>query len=72
MFRGAFGLRDFAFAAGPSRVPEKLLIPPPVPHPAHISVIIHNRDATEQIPLEETLTRQVSALQWHGEDLFFL
>ncbi|KAK8396821.1 hypothetical protein O3P69_005057 [Scylla paramamosain] len=42
-----------------SRVPEKLLIPPPIPHPAHISVIIHNREATEAIPLDATLTLQL-------------
>ncbi|KAB7503013.1 hypothetical protein Anas_11001, partial [Armadillidium nasatum] len=44
--------------AGASRVPEKLLIPPPIPHPAHIAVIIHNRDAIEQITLDDTLTLQ--------------
>lgn len=42
-----------------SRVPEKLLIPPPIPHPAHISVIIHNREASEAIPLDAPLTLQV-------------
>ncbi|KAK7072695.1 hypothetical protein SK128_010140, partial [Halocaridina rubra] len=42
-----------------SRVPEKLLIPPPIPHPAHISVIIHNREASETIPLDAPLTLQV-------------
>lgn len=42
-----------------SRVPEKLLIPPPIPHPAHISVIIHNREAAEPIPLDAPLTLQV-------------
>lgn len=48
------------FAVCGSRVPEKLLIPPPIPHPAHISVIIHNREATEPIPLDAPLTLQVS------------
>ncbi|XP_064104875.1 uncharacterized protein LOC135214466 isoform X2 [Macrobrachium nipponense] len=42
-----------------SHVPEKLLIPPPIPHPAHISVIIHNREASETIPLDTPLTLQV-------------
>ncbi|XP_071521204.1 uncharacterized protein [Panulirus ornatus] len=42
-----------------SRVPEKLLIPPPIPHPAHIAVIIHNREAAETIPLDAPLTLQV-------------
>ncbi|KAG7173436.1 hypothetical protein Hamer_G023461, partial [Homarus americanus] len=42
-----------------SRVPEKLLIPPPIPHPAHIAVIIHNREASEPIPLDAPLTLQV-------------
>ena len=43
-----------------SRVPEKLLIPPPIPHPAHIAVIIHNREAIEPIQLDAPLTIQVS------------
>ncbi|KAK4293817.1 hypothetical protein Pmani_033507 [Petrolisthes manimaculis] len=42
-----------------SRVPEKLLIPPPIPHPAHIAVIIYNREATEPIALDAHLTLQV-------------
>ncbi|XP_037776345.1 uncharacterized protein LOC119573262 isoform X2 [Penaeus monodon] len=41
------------------RVPEKLLIPPPIPHPAHIAVIIHNREASEPISLDAPLTLQV-------------
>ena len=41
------------------KVPEKLLIPPPVPHPATIAIIIHNRDAFEPIALEDSLTKQV-------------
>ncbi|XP_076032256.1 uncharacterized protein LOC143020023 isoform X3 [Oratosquilla oratoria] len=42
-----------------SRLPEKLLIPPPIPHPAHIAVIIHNREAANSIALDATLTLQV-------------
>ena len=42
-----------------SRVEEKLLIPPPIPHPAHIAVIIHNREAQDAIPLDAPLTQQV-------------
>jgi len=31
---------------------EKLVIPLPIPHPAHIAVIIHNRDADEPVPVQ--------------------
>lgn len=55
-------IRIFAcyFSARSSRVPEKLLIPPPIPHPAHIAVIIHNREAAEPIQLDAALTLQVN------------
>lgn len=31
---------------------DKLCIPLPVPHPAHIAIIIYNRDSESPIPLE--------------------
>jgi len=31
---------------------DKLCIPLPVPHPAHIALIIYNRDSESPIPLE--------------------
>jgi hypothetical protein len=31
---------------------DKMCIPLPVPHPAHIALIIHNRDSESPIPLE--------------------
>lgn len=31
---------------------DKLCIPLPVPHPAHIALIIYNRDSESLIPLE--------------------
>lgn len=34
---------------------DKLLIPLPVPHPAHIAVTIHNRDTDDVIPLDSEL-----------------
>lgn len=38
---------------------EKLLIPLPVPHPAHIAVTIHNRDTDDVIPLDSELCRDI-------------
>ncbi|XP_046394390.1 uncharacterized protein LOC124162073 isoform X1 [Ischnura elegans] len=38
---------------------EKLLIPLPVPHPAHITVSIHNRDGEEPIPLDSELCQSI-------------
>lgn len=34
---------------------DKLLIPLPVPHPAHIAITIHNRDTDDVIPLDSEL-----------------
>jgi len=31
---------------------DKMCIPLPVPHPAHIALIIYNRDSESPIPLE--------------------
>lgn len=39
--------------------PEKLLIPLPVPHPAHIAVTIYNRDADDPIPLESETCQSI-------------
>lgn len=38
---------------------EKLLIPLPVPHPAHIAVTIYNRDADEPISLESDICQSI-------------
>jgi hypothetical protein len=38
---------------------EKLLIPLPVPHPAHIAVTIHNRDSEDPIPLDSELCQNI-------------
>lgn len=38
---------------------DKLLIPLPVPHPAHIAVTIYNRDADEPIPLESDICQSI-------------
>lgn len=34
---------------------DKLLIPLPIPHPAHIAISIHNRDSEHPIPLDSEL-----------------
>lgn len=34
---------------------EKLLIPLPIPHPAHIAIAVHNRDAEQPIQLDSEL-----------------
>ncbi|XP_014217676.1 uncharacterized protein LOC106646149 isoform X2 [Copidosoma floridanum] len=38
---------------------EKLLIPLPIPHPAHIAVTIHNRDTEDPIPLDSDLCQNI-------------
>ncbi|XP_048507153.1 uncharacterized protein LOC105689462 isoform X2 [Athalia rosae] len=38
---------------------EKLLIPLPVPHPAHIAITIHNRDTEDPIPLDSELCQNI-------------
>lgn len=38
---------------------EKLLIPLPVPHPAHIAVTIHNRDSEDPIPLDLDICQNI-------------
>ncbi|KAK7794593.1 hypothetical protein R5R35_003607 [Gryllus longicercus] len=38
---------------------EKLLIPLPVPHPAHIAITIHNRDSDDPIPLDSELCQNI-------------
>ncbi|KAK3915173.1 Glycerol-3-phosphate acyltransferase 1, mitochondrial [Frankliniella fusca] len=38
---------------------EKLLIPLPIPHPAHIAVTIHNRDTEDPIPLDSELCQEI-------------
>ncbi|XP_015590720.1 uncharacterized protein LOC107265616 isoform X2 [Cephus cinctus] len=38
---------------------EKLLIPLPIPHPAHIAVTIHNRDSEEPIPLDSEICQNI-------------
>lgn len=38
---------------------EKLLIPLPIPHPAHIAVTIHNRDSEDPISLDSDLCQEI-------------
>ncbi|XP_014469880.1 PREDICTED: uncharacterized protein LOC106741940 isoform X2 [Dinoponera quadriceps] len=38
---------------------EKLVIPLPIPHPAHIAVTIHNRDSEDPIPLDSELCQNI-------------
>jgi len=38
---------------------EKLVIPLPVPHPAHIAVTIYNRDSEDPIPLNDELCQDI-------------
>lgn len=53
---------------------EKLLIPLPVPHPAHIAVAIHNRDTDDIIPLDSELCQEI--LRYfrflHGNEFLFI
>ncbi|RZB41661.1 uncharacterized protein BDFB_007248, partial [Asbolus verrucosus] len=39
--------------------PDKLVIPLPVPHPAHIAVTIFNRDSDDPIPLESDICQSI-------------
>lgn len=39
--------------------PDKLVIPLPVPHPAHIAVTIYNRDTDDPIPLESEICQNI-------------
>ncbi|XP_054282157.1 uncharacterized protein LOC128999597 isoform X1 [Macrosteles quadrilineatus] len=38
---------------------DKLVIPLPVPHPAHIAVAIHNRDTDDVIPLDSEICQEI-------------
>ncbi|XP_011298454.1 uncharacterized protein [Fopius arisanus] len=38
---------------------EKLLIPLPIPHPAHIAITIHNRDSEDPIPLDSEICQNI-------------
>lgn len=38
---------------------EKLVIPLPIPHPAHIAVTIHNRDSEDPIPLDSEICQNI-------------
>lgn len=39
--------------------PDKLVIPLPVPHPAHIAITIYNRDTDDPIPLESEICQNI-------------
>lgn len=39
--------------------PDKMVIPLPVPHPAHIAVTIYNRDSDDPIPLESDICQNI-------------
>lgn len=38
---------------------EKLMIPLPIPHPAHIAITIHNRDTEDPIPLDSEICQEI-------------
>lgn len=40
-------------------LPDKLVIPLPVPHPAHIAITIYNRDSDDPIPLESEICQNI-------------
>nr|CAH7734906.1 unnamed protein product [Callosobruchus chinensis] len=39
--------------------PDKMVIPLPIPHPAHIAVTIYNRDSDDPIPLESEICQSI-------------
>lgn len=39
--------------------PDKLVIPLPIPHPAHIAITIYNRDSDDPIPLESEICQNI-------------
>ncbi|KAL3273452.1 hypothetical protein HHI36_014896 [Cryptolaemus montrouzieri] len=39
--------------------PDKMVIPLPIPHPAHIAVTIYNRDSDDPIPLESEVCQNI-------------
>lgn len=39
--------------------PDKMVIPLPIPHPAHIAVTIYNRDSDDPIPLESETCQSI-------------
>lgn len=39
--------------------PDKLVIPLPIPHPAHIAITIYNRDSDDPIPLESETCQNI-------------
>ncbi|XP_057659864.1 uncharacterized protein LOC130896097 isoform X1 [Diorhabda carinulata] len=39
--------------------PDKMMIPLPIPHPAHIAVTIYNRDSDDPIPLESDICQSI-------------
>ncbi|XP_044759110.1 uncharacterized protein LOC123316901 [Coccinella septempunctata] len=44
---------------GKPRSTEKMIIPLPIPHPAHIAVTIYNRDSDDPIPLESDICQNI-------------
>lgn len=40
-------------------LPDKLVIPLPIPHPAHIACTIYNRDSDDPIPLESEICQSI-------------
>ncbi|XP_022916271.2 uncharacterized protein [Onthophagus taurus] len=40
-------------------MPDKLVIPLPIPHPAHIAITIYNRDSDDPIPLESEICQSI-------------
>ncbi|CAG9812592.1 unnamed protein product [Phaedon cochleariae] len=39
--------------------PDKMVIPLPIPHPAHIAVTVNNRDSDDPIPLESDICQSI-------------
>ena len=40
-------------------LPDKLVIPLPIPHPAHIAITIYNRDSDDPISLESDICQSI-------------
>lgn len=50
---------------------DKLCIPLPVPHPAHIALIIFNRDTESPIPLESENCKEILRLLFYNVCKFY-
>lgn len=51
---------------------EKLVIPLPIPHPAHIGITIHNRDSDDPINLNTELCNNILKALEDSEVCFYV